>query len=276
LPPTICLTLDLEPDFSGRLEPTYLSWDPEKLEGLLELLRRFGARLTVFVVGQSLAARPDVIRRLEEAGAEFHLHSHSHDLAQPDALEEIRQGTLAFEAALGVRPRGYRAPEGRISQAGWKRLSDEGFLFDSSVFPSVWPSPRYLAYRPRPFRPQGLPLWELPISTLTPLRFIVSLSWMKLLGWGLYEVLLERAAWPDPLVFDMHLHDLVPTEAFSRLGPVWRFIYRRNRDQGRAILERFLKLAEQRGARFRTLGEVAADLLRSPEVEARAALSHEP
>jgi peptidoglycan/xylan/chitin deacetylase (PgdA/CDA1 family) len=276
LPPTLCLTLDLEPDFSGRLEPTYESWDPGALEGLLGLLEGYSAPLTVFVVGQSLAARPDVIRRLEQAGAEIHLHSHSHDLARPDALDEIREGSRAFEAALGRRPFGYRAPEGRISSAGWQRLADEGFLFDSSVFPSIWPSPRYLAYRPRPFKPAGLPLWELPISTLTPFRFIVSLSWMKLLGWGFYEALLEHASWPDPLVFDMHLHDLVPTGAFGRLGPVWRLIYSRNRDQGRPILERFLALAAGRGVRFRTLGEVAKGLARSPEPEVGAALSSAP
>jgi len=29
----------------------------------------------------------------------------------------------------------------------------EGFVFDSSIFPSFWPRPRYLRYRPEPFQP---------------------------------------------------------------------------------------------------------------------------
>jgi peptidoglycan/xylan/chitin deacetylase (PgdA/CDA1 family) len=268
-----CLTLDLEPDYSGRLEPVYASWDEGGLETLLDVLRRFDARLTVFVVGECLQARPEAVRRLADAGAEIHLHSHSHNLACPDSLEEIQNGVRAFETFFGYRPRGYRAPEGRISPAGWSRLESEGFLFDSSVFPSFWPAPRYLLFRPEPFRPAGTHLWELPISTLSPFRFIVSLSWMKLMGFPLYRALLERASWPEPLVFDMHLHDLVQTESYGRLGPVWRAIYGRNRLEGLKILEGFLELVVRKGARFRTLGEVAGKLGSAPAAAASALLT---
>jgi peptidoglycan/xylan/chitin deacetylase (PgdA/CDA1 family) len=258
--PSVCLTLDLEADYGGRLDPTYAAWNEAGVDRLLELLGGFGARLTVFAVGESLTARPAVIERFLKAGAEFHLHSHTHSLSAPDSLEEIQRGAAAFAEVLGRRPRGYRAPEGRISPAGWARLEAEGFEFDSSVFPSFWPAPRYVLYRPRPFRPKGRRLWELPISTLSPLRFIVSLSFMKLLGWGFYETLLENASWPEPLVFDMHLHDVFAPESYARLGGVWRTIYRHHRHDGMAILTSFLGLLSRRNARFRTLGAIASEL----------------
>ena len=256
----VCLTLDLEPDFGRRVETTYTAWDASRVQELLSLLAAHGAPLTVFVVGDSLRVRPDVIDTLQRAGAEFHLHSFSHDLAQPDSLAEIRRGVEAFERFFGRRPEGYRAPEGRISEAGWSRLDAEGFAFDSSIFPSFWPRPRYLRFQPRPFRPAGRRLLELPISTLTPLRIIVSVSWMKLLGWPAYERLLRRAVLPQPLVMDMHLHDLWDAPSYAGLGATWRTIYGRNRAEGLRILEAALRALSARGQAFETLGAVARRL----------------
>jgi peptidoglycan/xylan/chitin deacetylase (PgdA/CDA1 family) len=256
-----CLTLDLEPDHAGRAAPRYDGWEPARVRDLLALLRRYHAPLTVFVVGTSLRAQPATIALFREAGAEFHLHSHSHDLRQPDSLDEIRSGKQAFAAVFGHPPEGYRAPEGRISPEGWRRLESEGFSFDSSIFPSFWPRPRYLRFQPRPFHPLGTRLLELPISTLTGVRLICSLSFFKLLGWNVYRPLLERGRLPEPLVFDMHLHDLWRLPAFDELPAHWRRIYGRNQEKGMALLEAFLDVLARRGYAFTTLGSVARERL---------------
>lgn len=251
------ITLDLEPDHAGRAEPSYDGWEPRRVAELCALLKRYKAPLTIFVVAESLRARPDTIELFRGAGAEFHLHSFSHDLAQPDSLDEIRRGKEVFASVFGAAPAGYRAPEGRISEAGWQRLEAEGFRFDSSIFPSFWPRPSYLRYTPAPFVPAGTRLLELPISTVTRARLIVSLSWFKLLGFGVYRSALETGPLPEPLVFDMHLHDLWKLPAFDRLPQPWRAIYSRNQMSGLAMLEEFLALLEKRGATFTTLGAVA-------------------
>jgi peptidoglycan/xylan/chitin deacetylase (PgdA/CDA1 family) len=252
----VCISLDLEPDHAGRAPVSYEGWEPARLDALCGLLADHGASLTVFVVAESLAAQPKAVQRLADGGAEFHLHSYSHDLAQPDSADEIEKGSAAFTAFFGRAPEGYRAPEGRISPQGWQRLDAAGFAFDSSIFPSFWPRPRYLQYQPAPFRPTGCKLVELPISTLTPMRLIVSLSWMKLLGWPVYQRLLSGPL-PEPLVFDMHLHDLWRLPAFDRLTGPWKAIYSRNADQGLSMLESFLGLLKTRGASFSTIGAVA-------------------
>lgn len=254
-----CLTLDLEPDHAGRAAPRYDGWEPARVGELLALLSRYGAPLTIFVVGESLRARPETIELFREAGAEFHLHSHSHDLEHPDSLDEIRRGKQEFASVFGRAPAGYRAPEGRISPQGWRHLDAEGFSFDSSIFPSFWPRPHYLRFQPRPFRPDGTRLVELPISTLTKARLICSLSWFKLLGWGVYRPLLARGPLPEPLVFDMHLHDLWRLPAFDSLPQPWRAIYSRNQHKGLEILEAFVEFLKRRGYAFTTLGSVASE-----------------
>lgn len=254
-----CLTLDLEPDHAGRAAASYDGWQPERVRELLALLSRYGTPLTIFVVGESLRARPETIQLFRQAGAEFQLHSHSHDLEHPDSLDEIRRGKQEFARVFERPPAGYRAPEGRISTEGWQRLDAEGFSFDSSIFPSFWPRPSYLRFSPEPFRPAGARLLELPISTLSKARLICSLSWFKLLGWGVYRRLLERGALPEPLVFDMHLHDLWRLPAFDSLPQPWRAIYSRNQHGGVRMLEAFLELLKRRGYAFTTLGTIASE-----------------
>ena len=256
----VSITLDLEPDFGGWIPEAYTAWDAALVQTLLDVLDGHGVPLTVFVVGRSLGARPDVVDLFRDRGAEFHLHSFSHDLGHPDSREEIARGADAFARVFGRRPEGYRAPQGRISSAGWRNLEAEGFAFDSSIFPSFWPAPRYLRFPPTPFRPAGTGLIELPISVVTRLRVVVGLSWMNLLGWPRYRRLLERANLPDPLVFAMHLHDLWDSPSYAAVPRPWRWLYTHDRNQGLGVLERFLAFLRQRDGEFTTLGAVAREL----------------
>lgn len=251
-----CITLDLEPDHAGRMAPAYTAWREERVDALLGVLGTHGAPLTAFVVGASLAERPRVVERFLEHGTEFQLHSYSHDLRAPDSREQIERGQDAFTRFFGRPAEGYRAPEGRISDDGFRHLEELGFSWDSSVFPSFWPRPRYLAYPRAPYRPRPR-LLEVPIGTLGAGRIIVSLSWMKLLGWSAYGRLLAGPL-PDPLVFDMHLHDLVPLDSARDLGVPWRWIYGRNAEAGFTYLERFLEHVKERGFRFTTVSAVAS------------------
>ena len=260
--PVASISLDLEPDFAGWLPASYTGWDPARVEALMSLLERYGAPLTVFVVAQSLTARPEVITLFREHGAEFHLHSFSHDLAEPDSAREIERGSECFAEVFGQRPVGYRAPQGLISPDGWRRLEAAGFQFDSSLFPSFWPHPRYLRFPRAPFRPAGTSLLELPIGTFAPHRLIVSLSWINLLGWPAYRSLMATSLWPEPLVFDMHLHDLWDVPSYADLRPPMRWIYARDRTRGLGNLERFLKLVKSRGYSFSTLGRLSRELQR--------------
>ena len=258
--PSACLTLDLEPDHAGRATFAYEAWRPDRLDALMDLLAEFEAPLSAFVVGRSLEQQPEGIAHLRRRGVEFHLHSYSHDLLEPDSARELDTGIKVFESVFGERPVGYRAPEGRISEGGLKRLAERGFLFDSSVFPSAWPHPRYLKYPREAYRSAESQLIEIPIATATRARVLVTLSFMKLLGFPLYRRLIRKGQVPEPLVFDMHLHDLFVLPAYEQLPAFLKVAYSRNRTEGFAILRATLTLLRDSGYRFTGMTAAARTL----------------
>jgi peptidoglycan/xylan/chitin deacetylase (PgdA/CDA1 family) len=258
-----CLTLDLEPDHAGRAAFMYEAWRKDRLDQMMDVLAEFRAPLSAFVVGRSLEQKPEEISHLRARGVEFHLHSYSHNLAEPDSARELDEGMRVFQAAFGERPAGYRAPEGRISEEGLSRLAERGFLFDSSVFPAAWPHPRYLGYPRTAYRAKPSNLLEIPIATAGRLRFLVTLSFIKLLGFPLYRRLIRRGSVPEPLIFDMHLHDLFVLPAFEQLPTFLKVAYSRNRAEGFTLLRATLSLLRDAGYRFETMTTAARALDRS-------------
>ncbi len=255
-----CLTIDLEPDHAGRATFAYEAWRPDRLNALMDVLGEFEAPLSAFVVGRSLEQQPDGIGQLRGRGVEFHLHSYSHNLAEPDSAQEIDTGMRVFEKLLGRRPLGYRAPEGRISEGGLSRLAERDFLFDSSVSPSAWPHPRYLRYPRGAYRAQPSNLIEIPIATAGRARLLVTLSFIKLLGFSLYRRLIRKGRVPNPLIFDMHLHDLFVLPAYDQLPAFLKVAYSRNQREGFAMLRATLALLRESGYRFATMTSAAQAL----------------
>lgn len=226
----------------------------------MDVLGEFQAPLSAFVVGRSLEQQPKGIAQLRGRGVEFHLHSYSHNLADPDSARELDTGMRVFEAALGERPMGYRAPEGRISEDGLIRLAERAFLFDSSVFPSVWPHPRYLGYPRFAYRSAPSNILEIPIATAGRARLLVTLSFIKLLGFPLYRRLIQKGRVPEPLIFDMHLHDLFVLPAYDQLPAFLKVAYARNRSEGFALLRATLVLLRESGYGFTTMTAAARSL----------------
>jgi len=84
---------------------------------ILDLLDRYGARATFFVVGARAAARPELVREMVRRGHELGNHSQSHPqgrfwrLGPATLAREIGQCQQAL-AALGQQPRWYRSVVG--------------------------------------------------------------------------------------------------------------------------------------------------------------------
>lgn len=252
----LCITIDLENDFAGLIGESYEACDPAKLDRLFRIFRSHGIRPTVFVVGRLLERRLPVVEALRDVGAEFGLHSYSHQLTEPNSRDEVVRGKEAFKAYFGEYPRGYRAPQGRIEKEDLKLLAAEGFAYDSSVFPSFWPAPKYLLEKRHPHRDPESGLAEFPFATI-PARLIVSQSWLKLLGWRFWKNVLRFSPLPDTFVFDSHLHDFVtPENGLGQLSPVWRRIYLRNSAAPYEIFESFVELMKGRGYEFALMSEL--------------------
>jgi polysaccharide deacetylase family protein (PEP-CTERM system associated) len=158
------------------------SWDgfrtrvAESNSLLLEMLARHEVRATFFVLGWVARKHPEIVRQIVASGHEVASHGMSHRLIYSQTPEEFRRETRDAKALLEdqcQRPVvGYRAATYSItSRSLWALdiLCEEGFKYDSSIFPmrhdrygipDAEPTPNILT------TPGGGRLVEFPISVL--------------------------------------------------------------------------------------------------------------
>lgn len=170
---------------------------------LLDLLGERNIQATFFIVGEIAQLNPALVRAIHRGGHEVASHSWDHrrihNLTPALFAEDLRKSKDALEQVTGEPVVGYRAPTfSVVRQTNWAIdvLAEEGFLYDSSIFPvrhdryGVPGAPRvpFLA------RGQDHALLELPPATLR-------LLWNNLpIGGGGYFrlfplFLMEMALW---------------------------------------------------------------------------------
>lgn len=256
------MSLDLEADFSGALQEEYsLLESTERIQSLLDFFSERSVGLSVFAVGRLLMEYPEAIDLFERSGAEFHCHSHTHNPAATDSEQEILACRDAHRLRFKSAPLGYRAPDGRITREGIRRLEKHGFKFDASIFPSYYPNPfKYLFRRADVHVYPGTGMVEIPNTPVSPLRLMLSLSYVKLLGWPLFRTVLEHSRLPETVIFGSHLHDFFSDrEAIERMPWFWKRLYGRNHDKGMDCMDKIVKFFGERGYRFRFISEIYRD-----------------
>ena len=253
-----CLTLDLENDWYFD-DPEYDHLTFEYIDEYIEMVKSLDVPVTFFVVGRTIERYPDVIDKLDrELDCEFHLHSYQHDTTKSyDFRTEVRAGKEAFEAHFGYEPTGYRAPQGNIDPEEFAILEEEGFVFDSSIFPSFRPGVYSNFDKPlAPYIAEGTDaLVEVPIAVTPGTRIPVCQSYLKLLGRS-YLTYLKYAPLPDPLAFNTHLQDFFRTDSHDRLEQPKRAIMTRNMDDSLELFSKAIEQIRARGYEFRTMTEL--------------------
>jgi polysaccharide deacetylase family protein (PEP-CTERM system associated) len=155
-----------------RLEPRV----ERNTRRLLELCDRHAVKGTFFVLGWVAERWPQLVRDIRDAGHELGTHGQDHrrvtTLTPREFRADIRRSKQTIEDAAGVEVIGYRAPSYSIvRETLWAVdvLAEEGFRYDSSIFPirhdryGIPDFPRF----PRPLRGHhGKALHEVPISTV--------------------------------------------------------------------------------------------------------------
>ena len=141
---------------------------------LLALLDEYGARATFFTVGWLAERAPELIGRIVSAGHEVASHSMLHRslrVLSPDQFrEDVRRSRHLLEDLTGRAVLGFRAPSFSIvpgREWAFDILLEEGYRYDSSIFPIRRPDYGYPGAPRRPYlidRPAGR-LLELPLAT---------------------------------------------------------------------------------------------------------------
>lgn len=116
----------------------------QNIDQLLSLLKQHYAKATFFVLGEVAQLHPDAVRRIAAEGHEVACHSDRHlDVHSQSPTEfraDLRQAKQRIEDVIGQAVIGYRAPNFSIGRGqGWafQTLLEEGFRYDSSVYPIV-------------------------------------------------------------------------------------------------------------------------------------------
>jgi len=149
--PRFILSVDVEDyfqveAFSGQIPRS--EWDrwPSRIVAnthrVLDLFDEYQVKATCFTLGWVAAKYPALVREIQERGHELACHSYWHRLVyglSPDEFrQDLREARDALEQAGGTRLLGYRAPSWSITEkSAWALdiLAEEGFAYDSSIFP---------------------------------------------------------------------------------------------------------------------------------------------
>lgn len=272
------LTIDVEDYFQVNAFEPFVpreSWDSyplrvaDNVARLLDLLDEYGIKATFFVLGWVAERLPRVVRRIQARGHEIACHGYGHQLIYrigPKLFrEDIRRAKDVLEGITGVAVKGYRAPTYSITRESlwaFDLLLEQGFCFDSSVFP-VYHDTYGIPGAPRfPYsveRPGGV-LREFPLSTL-PVTFAGATFQLPIAGGGYLRLLpaplikwgIERINCHEgkPAVLYLHPWEIDPGQPRIQAGWKSRFRHYNNLSKTEAKLRCLLK-----GLRYGTMSEV--------------------
>ncbi len=273
------LTIDVEDYFQASAFDRIIGrgeWDRVEsrvtvnTEIILELMAAKNVMATFFILGWVAERFPDLVARIHSQGHEVACHGYSHKLiyqqTRQEFAEETRRAKSVLEDIIGRPVVSYRAASysvTRKSQWALQILAEEGFQYDSSIFPIVHDrygvpsSPRY------PFRlklEDGKELFEFPISTLRVLGINFPMAgggYFRLLPYVATRKAVCRLNSRDrlPLIFYLHPWEFDPEQPRLRVGRSTRFRHylnlKRTGDRFQCLLRDF---------EFSSLAEIASTM----------------
>ncbi len=208
----------------------------QNTDKLLELFDHQNVKATFFVLGWVAERSPNLVKRIQAQGHEIASHGYSHELVytqSPDTFRhETRKSKQILEDITGSSVTGYRAASYSITaQSRWALdiLCDEGFTWDSSIFPVHHDRYGMPGTPHQPYileAPNGATLKEFPLSTCPVGSYRMPIAGggyfrlypYALSRWGLGKI--NRAG--QPFIFYLHPWEIDPgqprlkVKAFSR------------------------------------------------------------
>jgi polysaccharide deacetylase family protein (PEP-CTERM system associated) len=281
------LSVDLEEhfqvsNFEGLIDRGAWDAQPSRVADsarrLLQLFDETGSRATFFVLGWVAERQPALVREIAARGHEIACHGYGHEIIYeigPERFrEDLKRAREATEAAAGVRVKGYRAPSFSITERSlWalEILAEEGFDYDSSIFPIRHYRYGIPGFARDPVRidlGQGRSIREFPLTTLQLGRFVLPLAggaYLRLMPGGVFRWAFSRkASRGRPTVLYTHPWEIDPDQPPQPV-PWWVRVNHyanlgRTEARLRALLSRF---------RFVPMGEGLAGLERGNALPSR-------
>ncbi|MEX2474906.1 XrtA system polysaccharide deacetylase [Marinobacter sp.] len=223
-------------------------------ERLLDLFDKHNTRATFFTLGWVAERSPALVRQIQAAGHEIASHGYSHQLIYtqtPDVFrEETHKSKTILEDITGEPVTGYRAASYSItSESRWALdvLCDEGFTWDSSIFPvhhdrygmPGTPHEPYLLKAPG-----GGILTEFPLSTCPVGQYRLPIAgggYFRLFPYGLSRWGLGKInRQGQPFIFYLHPWEIDTGQPRLKVKAFSRFRHYNNLEKCMGRLERLL------------------------------------
>lgn len=206
----------------------YSSFLPALIPRVLDLLDKYGIRLTFFAVGRDLenSQNHEYFQEIHRRGHEIGNHSYNHEswfhlYSLSETIREIQTTEDLIERVVGIRPTGFRGPGFSTSVMLFEILAGRGYSYDASTLPTfIGPLARFYylstvdldaserqkrnalfgSFRDgfRPLKPHRIAtrqgsLVELPVTTMPGIRVPIHLSY--LLWLASYSMPVSRFYW---------------------------------------------------------------------------------
>lgn len=266
------LTIDVE-DYHSVFSRDRLGRDMSPTRAVVDNMHRLlgwmaerRVRCTCFVLGEVAQAFPDLVREIAEAGHELGVHGFYHrqvfKLTPELFRREVADAKGLIEGITGLPVKGHRAPAFSIMpRTAWALdvLADEGFEYDSSIFPVATRRYGWPGFRPEIHSVQltsGRTLIEAPLSTVCILGHRIPVGGGGYLrhfpGW-MAHFALRRVARVRPAIVYLHPYEFetkcpepdtscLQGQALRRVTQFHR-LQRRNREtmegKFKSLLDRF-------------------------------------
>lgn len=246
---------------------------------VLDRLAEAGVHGTFFILGWVAERQPGLVRAIRDAGHEIGCHGYAHRLIYEQTPQQfrvdLRLARLVLEDIIGEKVAAYRAPSFSITNRSlWALdiLLEEGFLFDSSIYPTH--HDRYgIAGTPlQPYRIEraGGNLWEFPPPIWRLMKYPLPIG-----GGGYFRLYPYRLtcrglrainASGRPFAVYLHPWEFDPEQPRLRPGMMRAFRHYVGLHRTEARLVRLLQ-----DFRFGTMSEALGEWLPTPRYLSRAA-----
>jgi polysaccharide deacetylase family protein (PEP-CTERM system associated) len=223
-------------------------------DALLARLAEKEVRGTFFVLGWVARRHPSVVRKIAAAGHEVASHGMNHTMIYTQSPEtfrtETRDGKAVLEDLIQMPVKGYRAATYSITTRSLWALSilaEEGFSYDSSIFPvrhDRYGIPRAPRWPYTVACGNGGTLVEFPLSTLGVLGYNLPVAgggYFRLFPYLLSSFALGRLNRTGrPFIFYIHPWEIDPGQPRIATGRMATFRHRVNLARCEARIVRLL------------------------------------
>jgi len=239
------LSIDLEDwyHFIGDpAAPCFEEWGncESRVEEITDILLEIvdGLSITFFVLGYIADRHPGLVKRISSSGHEIACHGYRHEFVFEMGPEGFRKDIARTKALLedltGQACSGYRASGFSIRRQDlWalEIIREEGFIYDSSIFPAVRTAGGIAGFYqyPQVLQLQAGQLIELPVSTSRLLGVTTAFCgggfFRFFPGWYIHKHIKKINRQQQPAVVYIHPRDIDPEQPRMKLKILNRFMY---------------------------------------------------